>query len=195
LKSWQVSAAPIFQEVLGGEDDGKKVWAGYLFDLMNFSRANGVWVQEIAVLSKCAHCNDAPSTILKCKFRGHGVYIKIYLEPIKNQPSSEIIDVHNKTIKEIPLEDRKKPEEGQEKKFWKFTEELEANSVASLFVSFTDKWYADPQNALYGKRDQVKEFLASFLETGERPKNAPAEISQVLDRFQNEWLNQSLVEI
>ena len=32
-KTWQVQAAPVFQEVLGGSDDGKKVWAGFSFEV------------------------------------------------------------------------------------------------------------------------------------------------------------------
>ena len=29
---WVIVAAPVYQEVLGGEDDGKTVWTGFVFE-------------------------------------------------------------------------------------------------------------------------------------------------------------------
>ena len=30
-REWLIVVAPVFQEVLGGEDDGKTVWTGFVF--------------------------------------------------------------------------------------------------------------------------------------------------------------------
>ncbi len=97
---WQVSAAPVFQEVLGGPYDGKKVWAGFVFEMGKFSRASGVSVQEQAVASYCNECTPYPKLTAKGTFEGHPFLLHLYLEPIADTETVEIIDTINKEIRE-----------------------------------------------------------------------------------------------
>ena len=43
INSWQINASPVFQEIYGGEKDGKKVWSGFSFDVLGFAQENGIW--------------------------------------------------------------------------------------------------------------------------------------------------------
>lgn len=100
-KLWQVHAAPVFQEVFGGDEDGKKVWAGFLFDIGGFSRETGVWTQEFAITSYCNECSDHPKMMLLGKFQGHQIYLNIFMEPIAETEVVEVIDTINCQIREI----------------------------------------------------------------------------------------------
>jgi hypothetical protein len=97
---WRVNAAPVFQEVLGGEDDGKKVWAGFVFEMGGFSHSPGVWIQEQAVASYCNECTPFPKLMAKGKFEGHPFLLHVYLEPIADSDTVEVIDTITNEIRE-----------------------------------------------------------------------------------------------
>jgi hypothetical protein len=99
-RAWQVKAAPVFQEVLGGEDDGKRVWSGFVFEMGEFSRTPGVWIQEQAVASYCNECTPYPKLMAKGKFEGHPFLLHVYLEPIADTQTVEIIDTLENEIRE-----------------------------------------------------------------------------------------------
>lgn len=99
---WQIKAAPVFQEVYGGDDDGKRVWAGFLFDTGDFSREEGVWIQEQAVASYCQECTEYPKLMLKGKFRGHQFMLHLFLEPIADTATVEMIDTIKQEIRDMP---------------------------------------------------------------------------------------------
>ena len=107
---WQVKAAPVYQEVYGGDDDGKKVWAGFLFDMGEFSRSHGVWIQEQALCSVCVECTQHPKIMARGKFQGHPIFLEVYLEPVADTEPVEIIDTLKQEIREMP-----EPSEATEK--------------------------------------------------------------------------------
>ena len=98
-KVWHISAAPVFQEIYGGTDDGKKVWAGFIFDLGNFNRSDGVYIDSWAAASYCQECTNHPKMMGRGKFRGHQVWLHIYLEPIKDTEIVEVLDTFQKQIR------------------------------------------------------------------------------------------------
>lgn len=98
-QSWTMKAAPVFQELYGGEGDGKKVWAGFLFDVGEFSRIPGVWVMEHAVSSYCHECTDHPKLMVKGKFQGRPFFLHIYLEPLADSKTVELIDTIHRQIR------------------------------------------------------------------------------------------------
>lgn len=102
LGCWDIKAAPVYQEVYGGDGDGKRVWAGFLFDVGEFSRAPGVWVQEQAAASYCSECTSTPKIMLRGKFQGHLFFLSISLEPIEETETVEIIDTIKHEIREMP---------------------------------------------------------------------------------------------
>jgi len=102
---WQVKAAPVYQEVYGGDDDGKKVWAGFVFDIGDFSRETGVWVEEFAISSYCQECTEHPKLMARGKFQGHQFFLHIFLEPVAETEPVEVIDTIQQQIRDMPETD------------------------------------------------------------------------------------------
>lgn len=100
-KTWLVKAAPVFQEVYGGDDDGKKVWAGFGFDIGSFSREPGVWLKKQVVSSFCQECSEYPKLIVHGKFQGHPISLEVYLEPATETEPIELIDTIQHEIRNI----------------------------------------------------------------------------------------------
>lgn len=96
---WMVHAAPAYQEVFGGEQDGEQVWTGFIFEAGEFSRESGLWIQDFAVASHCSACESYPKIMFKGKFRGHNVMVYIMLEPDKNTSCVEILDTIKQEIR------------------------------------------------------------------------------------------------
>lgn len=101
-KVWQIKAAPVYQEVYGGDDDGKKVWAGFIFDIGDFSKENGVWIQEFAAASYCQECTEHPKLMAQGKFQGHNFHLHIFLEPVAESEAVEMIDTLQQEIRDMP---------------------------------------------------------------------------------------------
>lgn len=101
-KIWQVIAAPVYQEVFGGDEDGKKVWSGFSFDVDSFVREHGVWMEGFMLSSYCQKCTKQPELMASGKFRGHQIYLSILLEPIAETNPVEVIDTLGKKIRDMP---------------------------------------------------------------------------------------------
>jgi len=97
---WVVGVAPVFQEVYGGDEDGQKVWTGFLFDIADFLRWPGVHIEEYAVASYCNGCTPVPKLMMSGKFRGHPVMLHILLEPPPNTEPVEVLDTLTHQIRE-----------------------------------------------------------------------------------------------
>lgn len=105
LNLWQIKAAPVYQECYGGEDDGKKIWSGFLFDMGNFQRQRGVWIEEQALMSRCEEQSKYPKIAAKGKFEGHDIFMEIFLEPIAETKVKEIVDTVTNEIRPVEDED------------------------------------------------------------------------------------------
>jgi hypothetical protein len=97
---WVIVAAPVFQEVLGGEDDGKTVWTGFMFQADKLLR--GMAVESISAGSVCNECNPTPALVIRGRYRGHRVCLKVLLEPMPGSPVVEIIDTIKCEIRDFP---------------------------------------------------------------------------------------------
>jgi hypothetical protein len=89
---WLITVAPVFQEVLGGEDDGKKVWTGFIFHSDAFCKADGVSVESFAAGSVCSQCSPHPRLMFRGEYRGHRFYLQVFLEPPRDVEVVEVID-------------------------------------------------------------------------------------------------------
>lgn len=87
---WLFRAAPVFQEVLGGKDDGKTVWTGFEFHTDKLMR--GMTVYGVSAKSCCPECNPTPTITIRGSYRGHMLTLTILLEPVPGSPVVEIID-------------------------------------------------------------------------------------------------------
>jgi hypothetical protein len=90
IGEWLIVAAPVFQEVLGGEDDGMMVWTGFVFHTEKLLRAMAV--ESISAASVCQECSPTPAIVIRGRYRGHRVRLKILLEPSPESPVVEVID-------------------------------------------------------------------------------------------------------
>ena len=97
---WLIVAAPAFQEVLGGEDDGKTVWTGFVFQVDKLLRV--MMVENISAASVCNECNPTPALVIRGRYRGHRVVLKVCLEPVPGSPVVELIDTIKHEIRDVP---------------------------------------------------------------------------------------------
>jgi hypothetical protein len=97
---WVIVAAPVFQEVLGGEDDGKTVWTGFVFQPDKLLRAMAV--ESISTASVCQQCCPTPTVVIRGRYRGHRVHLKVLLEPVPGSSVIEIIDMLKHEIRDLP---------------------------------------------------------------------------------------------
>lgn len=99
---WQIEVAPVFQEIYSGdEDDGKKVWVPFEFDLAAFMIESGVDVDECGVQSFSAESNSLPCIGIVGAYRGKSFALRIHLEPIPNTSPIEVIDRIKNEVRNI----------------------------------------------------------------------------------------------
>lgn len=101
----RIEVAPVFQEVVGGEQDGMKVWSGFRFDLSGFLAERGVRAESILASSYCVGCAETPYVDLRGTYFGKAFSLRLHLEPIPGTTPVEIIDTlkqHVRDIKENP---------------------------------------------------------------------------------------------
>ena len=94
---WQIGAAPVFQECYGGEDDGKRVWSAFEFDLMDFLAEPELVVEECGAMSFEEATNTRPFIGIVGSFKGQPFVFQLNLEPIPDTEPLEIVD----TIQDI----------------------------------------------------------------------------------------------
>ena len=177
---WGIKAAPIYQMIYGGENDGKKMWTGFSFDLGDFSRAPGVWVQNHLIASYCDECTPSPKMLVQGKYEGNSFLLHIFLEPDPKSDIVEVLDHLKKEVREATEEEIVLYKENElvrfdelpREMFWipkeeyrKFIEKdkLTNEELVDLFVDKTMYWYTDKSNGLFGWQNCVKEFLNNFL--------------------------------
>lgn len=93
--NWLIVAAPVNQEVFGGEKDGLKVWTAFAFDVSSMTGLfgmPGLAILGIEARSWCVDCSPAPMIELRGKLGSEKVVIQILLQPLPDSPVAEIID-------------------------------------------------------------------------------------------------------
>jgi hypothetical protein len=97
----RIEVAPVFQEVVGGEQDGMTVWSGFRFDLSGFLAERGVLVESVLAASYCTECSETPYIGIKGTYFGKSFRLKLHLEPIPNTEPVEIIDTIKHQVRDI----------------------------------------------------------------------------------------------
>lgn len=98
---WQIEVAPIFQEVVGGDQDGSRVWAGFRFNASALMAERGFLVESILASSYCIECSETPYIGIKGSYFGESFRLKLHLEPIPNSEPVEIIDTIKQQVRDI----------------------------------------------------------------------------------------------
>jgi hypothetical protein len=99
--AWQIEIAPIYQEILGGKNDGMKVWTGFEINLSDFLAEPGFDGIEFGAVSFCIECNAAPMICIRGKFQGQPFVMKLSLEPDPDSDPLEIIDTLKQEVRAI----------------------------------------------------------------------------------------------
>jgi len=86
---WEVWAYPAVQEIVGGKEDGETVWCGFNFDVLGFLTD---FLSESVALST-RQLDDPSELTFEGKFRGHGVFLHLCLEPPEDAEATEIVDL------------------------------------------------------------------------------------------------------
>ena len=67
-------SAPVFQEIFGGAEDGKKVWTPFVFDATDLVvpglfTVPGLKIEKMAVLTSCPECQHGPKLVRFCHWQ------------------------------------------------------------------------------------------------------------------------------
>ncbi len=92
---WSCDAAPAFQEVFGGSNDGQRVWAGFHFDLTAFAREPGIQIDQTHIESRCLECSETPGVRLWGRFHDQPFVLRLHQEPTPDSEPIEILDTIN----------------------------------------------------------------------------------------------------
>ena len=97
----KLEAAPVFQEVLGGVNDGKRVWTAFEMNLSELSSEPGLEITEFGFRSFCIECTQLPFVGIRGTFQELPFTLILHLEPIPNSEPVEVIDSINHEVRAI----------------------------------------------------------------------------------------------
>ncbi len=103
--TWEITASPVYQQVWAGEDDGKKVWAGFDFHGFGFAQEPGVEILDFGGMSVCTDHNPTPFIGLKGCYFGQPFVLRILLEPSTDAPVREVLDTVTKQVRPVTDEE------------------------------------------------------------------------------------------
>lgn len=101
---WNILVAPVFQEVVGGSEDGLLIWAGFDLDITSLLDEPEIEVDVMGMASYCIQHNPTPFVGFKGRFKGKPFFLRISLEPIPESKAMELMDTVRNQLR--PLEKR-----------------------------------------------------------------------------------------
>ena len=79
-------AAPILQEILGGCDDGSRVWSPFSFDATGFATEPSIEIERVTVESACNACCRMAGVSIHGRLQDRPFALRVYEEPISSEP-------------------------------------------------------------------------------------------------------------
>ena len=101
---WQIGAAPVFQEVYGGTDDGKRVWSAFEFHILDFLAEPDLIVRECGAMSYEEATNTRPFIAFVGSYKGQPFVFRLNLEPIPDTEPLEIWDTLQGIVRPFNIE-------------------------------------------------------------------------------------------
>ncbi len=98
---FEIEAAPVYQSVFGGKDDGKKVWVGFEVCLTDLFTEPGMQIEAFGCVSYCPDYSPTPSIPIRGTFREHPFVFRLMLEPVPGSEPIEIVDTLKAEIRTI----------------------------------------------------------------------------------------------
>ena len=93
--------APVYQELWGGENDGKRVWTALDYDLAGLSREPGIEFDGFGGASKWEGHTKTAFLGISGNYFGEPFVLRIHLEPFPGSPTREVVDVLRHEIRAI----------------------------------------------------------------------------------------------
>jgi hypothetical protein len=97
----QLSVAPIFQQILGGAEDGKLVWTGFSMRLHELFAEPSLEMTEVGFRSYCESCTLNPFIGISGNYKHRPFILTIHLEPVLDTDPIEVIDTINNQTRAI----------------------------------------------------------------------------------------------
>ena len=102
LELLRCHAAPVLQEVFGGEDDGQIHWTAIWFEFDAFGCEPEIEIQAIKGTSVCIPCDFVtPFVAMRVELNGEPFELLIHLAPIPTSPPLEILDMLTGQVRPI----------------------------------------------------------------------------------------------
>jgi hypothetical protein len=98
---WNILIAPAFQEVVGGSEDGKLIWAGFDLDIWSLLDEPEFEVDAMGMASYCVQCSPLPFVGFKGRFKGKPCFLRISLEPIPDSQALELVDTVRNQVRSV----------------------------------------------------------------------------------------------
>ena len=98
---WSIVVSPPYQEVVGGSQDGEKVWAGFDLDISGLLDEPGFEVDAMGAASYCVQCSPTPFVGFKGRFKGKPIFLRISLEPIPDSTALELVDTVRNQVRPL----------------------------------------------------------------------------------------------
>lgn len=103
--TWGITVSPVYQQIWAGENDGKKVWAGFDFHAFGFTHEPGVEVLDFGAMSYCFDHNPMPFMGFKGRYFGQPFLLRIQLEPTVDSVIREVVDTVTKQVRPYDSDD------------------------------------------------------------------------------------------
>lgn len=97
----RIDVTPVFQEIYGGEDDGKRVWSGFEFHTHGFSTEPGMEFLDFGAMSMSADQEPIPFIGISGRYFGESFNLRIGLEPLPDSRPQEVVDTVRQVIRPI----------------------------------------------------------------------------------------------
>jgi len=99
----QVSMAPVFQQIVGGPDDGMLVWASFSMRLNELFAEPHLEVTEFGFRSYCEKNTPTPIIRIRGTYKQLLFTLTIHLEPLLETDPIEAIDTINNQTRAIRI--------------------------------------------------------------------------------------------
>lgn len=98
---WQIEVAPVYQEVVGGDQDGQRVWSGFDLDVSDLLAERGMLAACVHAASFCTQCAETPHVGVRGTYLGRPFNLRIHLEPVPGTLPVEVIDTIKMQVRDI----------------------------------------------------------------------------------------------
>lgn len=98
---WAILIAPGLQEVVGGSQDGQRIWSGFDINITELLDEPEFEVDAVGMASHCVQCCPLPFVGFKGRYKGKPCFLRISLEPIPDSQPLELVDTVRNQVRPV----------------------------------------------------------------------------------------------